>query len=143
MTHPAARSEGVLLQRTVANRQQISEAREEIVRAIGDRLDESIREDVRIVASELLTNAVEHGTGQVAPSVELRSDGRTFSFTVTNELDDAGPPPPQEWHVPEPLALRGRGLGIVASLAPRVAVERSGRELSITCGWPTRSSQAR
>ncbi|MEU6323005.1 ATP-binding protein [Streptomyces sp. NPDC047009] len=82
-------------------------------------IDESLAEDVRLTVSELVSNAIEHGTGRV----ELRMTEMAGKVTV--EVSDCNPTSPQirNPHEDDP---RGRGLMIVASLAHRWGVSEDG-----------------
>jgi anti-sigma regulatory factor (Ser/Thr protein kinase) len=77
-------------------------------------------DDAVLVVSEVVTNAVLHGTGTIV--VRLRRQGRHIRLDVQ---DDA---PDQPTVLPlEPGAERGRGLNIVAALASRWGSFRVGR----------------
>jgi anti-sigma regulatory factor (Ser/Thr protein kinase) len=89
-------------------------ARALCARACSDWHLEPLADVCMLLASELVTNAVTHGSGSV--ELEIRSDGRRLVVAVG-----------QEGHVPElpeprmsaPDAMTGRGLAIVAELATR------------------------
>jgi anti-sigma regulatory factor (Ser/Thr protein kinase) len=67
-----------------------------------------------LLASELVTNAVVHGTGSV--ELEIRSDGRRLLVAV----GQGGPVPElPEPRMSPPDAVTGRGLAIVTELATR------------------------
>jgi anti-sigma regulatory factor (Ser/Thr protein kinase) len=71
---------------------------------------EDAYEAVLLVASELATNAVEHGEG----TVDVRA---TFSDgSVRIAVSDASADPPR-LRLPSPSSLRGRGLQVVDALA--------------------------
>lgn len=73
-------------------------------------LPDNLVADVVLAASELVTNAVEHGTGAIV--VELRLDGDRMRLRVADE--DASPP------VLRPMdarSARGRGLALVHATA--------------------------
>ncbi len=87
--------------------------------------------DAQLVASELVTNAVEHGTGGPVV-VALRRGAASLSLTV----ESVGPAPDvgavDEWEVASVEEITGRGLGIVRSIADRVEVSRRNGRLVIT-----------
>jgi anti-sigma regulatory factor (Ser/Thr protein kinase) len=69
-----------------------------------------------LLASELVTNAVIHGRGNVTMRMEY--DGSGLAVTVRD--DEPNPPvvPP-----PDPLALHGRGLHLIEALASAWGIE--------------------
>ena len=73
-------------------------------------------DDVLLLASELVTNAILHGRSEVAVEVEVRRDVvRTSVF----DENSRHPAPVAE----DPDALDGRGLALVEALAERWGVE--------------------
>lgn len=92
-------------------------------------LPEPVREDVALVATELLGNAMRHGSslpdGRLAVSWEVDSAGVEIAVT-----DGGGPTQPV---VEEPALtdVGGRGLSIVASLAADWGVERHGAQTTV------------
>ena len=87
--------------------------------------------DAQLVASELVTNAVEHGTGGPVV-VELQCAETAVELTVVSN----GPAPDvgdvADWRVAPVDKITGRGLGIVRSSADRVDVRRRNGSLVIT-----------
>jgi anti-sigma regulatory factor (Ser/Thr protein kinase) len=78
-----------------------------------------------LVVSELSSNAVQAAPGHPFEVTLGRIDVDTVAIGVSNATS-GDTPPPQDWAVPlEPLALRGRGLAIVAALSVGVDVDRS------------------
>lgn len=75
-------------------------------------------EDLRLVLSELATNAIVHGTG---PSIDvhLAADGPVVRGEVVDAGDGFATPPPPSFDAPG-----GRGLAIVGALTRRWGVER-------------------
>lgn len=71
-------------------------------------------DDVVLMASELFTNAVLHGDGEV--EVVLSLSGGHVRLEV---VDGGGVPVPSEVRPPTPDAITGRGLAIVDALADR------------------------
>ena len=97
------------------------------------------RERVALVVSELVTNAVEASpTDQdnVRVSLAWRND-EALRLTVTNLNSGPAIPDTSKWAPADPSAERGRGLGIVAALADRVAVATVDDEISITAEFAT------
>lgn len=89
-------------------------ARREVVGTFGHRLPARILEDLLVVVSELIANAVRHGRSGIGPglSLALEFDARTMRVTAMDggarrrrRVDDGG--------------VGGWGLAMVASLADR------------------------
>jgi anti-sigma regulatory factor (Ser/Thr protein kinase) len=75
-------------------------------------LDGETREDILLVVTELLSNAVDHGRGPVRLAVEFRGEA------VRVEVHDTGPDPPRPLP-PDPQRARGRGLHLIEALSSR------------------------
>jgi serine/threonine-protein kinase RsbW len=92
-------------------------------------LPENIREDVALIVSELLGNAMRHGSslddGRLA--VEWGVDAAGVQVAVT----DGGGPTIPVIEEPAPTEVGGRGLSIVASLSQRWGVEHHGHETKV------------
>jgi anti-sigma regulatory factor (Ser/Thr protein kinase) len=93
-------------------------------------LPEMVREEVALVASELLGNAVRHARalddGQLVIDWGVGEDG--VEIAVTDGGGDTKP----EVSNPAPTEISGRGLSIVATLSARWGVEQHG---SLTTVW--------
>jgi anti-sigma regulatory factor (Ser/Thr protein kinase) len=89
----------------------------EAVDELAPALSPGLRDNTKLVVSELVTNAVRHGRGRVALSLALADDGRP-----TGEVADEGDPfePPRVQ--PSKADGGGWGLSIVAALAERWGV---------------------
>jgi anti-sigma regulatory factor (Ser/Thr protein kinase) len=95
----------------------------------------SVVDDIELVTSELVTNAIIHprpasGTPAVRVQVAL-SD--IVQVVVANHGSAATIPPVEQWVPAPPLALSGRGLGIVRRLCDDVTVHQSAERAVITC----------
>jgi anti-sigma regulatory factor (Ser/Thr protein kinase) len=105
-------------------------------RFVSDRLngvsaDRRIVDDLRLAASELVTNAVEHGDhGRVVVELGVNPDLVSLSVTSRSPHDRVGPV--SDWAVADAGQITGRGLGIVRTLADDVSVSRGGGMLTIT-----------
>lgn len=73
--------------------------------------------DCRLLVSEVVTNAVEHGSGAI--TLEMTTRPGAVHISVSSEAP-AMPPTPG-W--PETYAVSGRGLAIVAAVAARWGTE--------------------
>ena len=94
-----------------------------------------IIEDIELVTSELVTNAIIHPRGSGPMSrVHLRVvvDDNVV-VTVGNRGSAAVIPPVEEWSPAPPPAVSGRGLGIVRRLSDAVAVEQRGDQAVVSC----------
>jgi anti-sigma regulatory factor (Ser/Thr protein kinase) len=87
--------------------------------------------DVELMASELVTNAIEHGTGDEI-EVTVTCDGHQVTLSVTSRGRAEQVGPHADWQVAEPGSITGRGLGIVRVLADRIDVCRRSDDLRIT-----------
>ncbi len=94
-----------------------------------------VAEDVELVTSELVTNAIVH---------PRRSGSRTrvlvrivvadsVKVSVANRGSVIDIPPVEDWGPAPPRAVVGRGLGIVRRLSDAVAVEQRGRLAVVSC----------
>lgn len=85
-------------------------------------------DDLALVASELVSNALEHGTG--APvDVRIRSAPSRIELTVASPSFGHPEPEPRLAAVD---AIRGRGLFIVAELSDDVQIDDRSETVSIT-----------
>ncbi|MFE0420468.1 ATP-binding protein [Streptomyces tendae] len=82
-------------------------------------MKDSLVDDVQLVVSEFVANAIEHGCGRVTLSI-VETAGR-----VIIEVSDSSSAPAL-LRSADPDALRGRGLAIVAALAHRWGVGAGG-----------------
>ena len=89
-------------------------------------------EDVRLVVSELVTNALEHGDGGDA-TVQFGVDDGAFVVSVTAESSER---PDQSVGTVSPDQVTGRGLQIVARLSDSVVVSGQERSVAVTCTFP-------
>jgi serine/threonine-protein kinase RsbW len=99
----------------------VAEARHAVVRFLAARgVDSGVIEDMKLITSELVTNAVVHGPrGTINIEVDAGDD---IILTVSNEGPAQAIPPIDQWRTVSPLAPSGRGLGIVRRLCDDVAV---------------------
>ena len=103
-------------------------ARDELLRfARGAALDVDDLEAIRLLVSELVTNAVRHGGARGRHKVDLRVQSSDATIRIEVSDDGIGFELPKP--VPAPSADGGYGLLIVDSLCARWGTERSGRSL--------------
>ena len=109
---------------------QVAHARRFVRRTVEDA-DPAVLDDLQLIASELFTNAVEHGASDAVEMVVSQRHDRV-SVTVDSRGPSPGVGPATEWRVADADALSGRGLGIVRELADDLIVERDGDEFIVT-----------
>lgn len=90
-------------------------------------------DDVELVVSELLTNAIVHPRRQRAPVEVFVHIDDAVVVAVTNVGRAVAIPPIDAWVVAPPDASYGRGLGIVRRLTDAVAVEESDGRTAVSC----------
>lgn len=108
-----------------ANPPEVSRARHGVVDLLARAgAPSTIVDDIELVVSELVSNAVVHGRpGPV--HVEVAVDDEVV-VAVANQGRSEGIPAVEEWMLPGPEAVSGRGLAIVRRLTDHVAVRQSG-----------------
>ncbi len=129
------------------------QAREELRSQLESwRLTENDIDDILLIHSELVTNAMQQSTGHpITVSVRNRSAGERsatniapdpilpdeikpdeIKIVVTNRDSVDRVPHPSFWHPAGLLAKTGRGLLIVASLSERVEVSQDDSHVAVT-----------
>lgn len=87
----------------------------------GGRVDPTTIGDLQVVASELLTNAFEHGTAGVI-TVDVALNAETAAVTVTSSGDARGILHPTLWAFPEHTKSSGRGLALTRAMSTTIEV---------------------
>lgn len=104
--------------RLPADAASVREARQTVIGLVGDILPEGDRDRALLATSEIVTNAVEHGS----PPIELRVD--RYDARVRIEVRDASPLRPRlRDDDPGPEEIRGRGMLIVERCTDRWGME--------------------
>lgn len=93
-------------------------ARHFAVNAVADRASAEVLDDIAMIVSELVTNAVRAGAGRIAVAIEADPDSTIVRFTVSDDV--AGWPVIRQ---AAPHEVTGRGLPIVAALASDWGIE--------------------
>lgn len=75
--------------------------------------------DLQLIASELVTNAYEHGAHGVT-TLDITLDGPTATLTVTSTGNSSGIRHPSEWNFPETPTASGRGLALARSISQSI-----------------------
>jgi anti-sigma regulatory factor (Ser/Thr protein kinase) len=87
-----------------------SQARRLVRRTVGELVPEDVVDTAELLVSELVTNAVVHGSGIIVVVIDCADD------QVSISVSDDEPAEP-EIQPERPLALGGRGLRMIESLA--------------------------
>jgi anti-sigma regulatory factor (Ser/Thr protein kinase) len=114
-------------------------ARHHVARQLDD-LESRLVEDVTLMVSELVSNAVLYGEGEIGLMVEKDVD--KVRVTVT----DQGRAEPVAHGMPESEAIRGRGLAIVDRLSHRWGVRtdpHGGTAVWFECAIPSPDGRPR
>lgn len=90
-------------------------------------------DDLRLIASELCSNAVEHISASMIVVRMQCHDPDFWILEFTTHTEDPSPPHSSNWMVASPDAASGRGLGIVRSLCERVDVEVEDGAVTVVC----------
>lgn len=75
--------------------------------------------DLQLIASELVTNAFEHGAHGVV-TLDVTLDGDTAVLTVTSTGNSSGIRHPSHWTFPETPTTSGRGLALARAVSQTV-----------------------
>lgn len=116
-------------------------AREWVSSRLEGLADRQVIDDMRLVASELCANAVQH---VAAATIDVRvdiSNPRWWILAVTSHTGGPEPPPVSSWKIAVASAPAGRGLGIVRRLSDRLTVEHGEQSFVVTC-WRSRDRHA-
>lgn len=114
--------------------EEVSLARRAVARFLdGYDVPRSMIDDVQLVASELVTNALQHGgSGPIGIAVRVQP-----YIDVTLSVENVGPvsaiPPLPNWRPPVGLAPTGRGLSIVRRLSDDVVVRGDDEHAEVVC----------
>jgi anti-sigma regulatory factor (Ser/Thr protein kinase) len=105
--------------------------------AATESLEPDRHDDVELVVSELVTNAIEHGSGGDV-EVVVRHEPGSLEVSVCSVADSL--PVPQ--HRPAPAHhTRGRGLPIVAALSDSVMITGDHDSVRVTCRFGRDASE--
>jgi serine/threonine-protein kinase RsbW len=111
----------------------VAELRHDVVRFLrGGRLPSTVVDDLELVVSELVTNAIVHRSAGDAVAV-LVMLGESIDVEVANHGSAAAVPPVGEWRVASPDEMSGRGLGIVRRLCDEAAIRQDGERVVVAC----------
>lgn len=118
----------------VSSTADLAGVRRDVAAAAGRALGDDVAADVALVVSELVTNALEHGSGE-AVSVAYGATESGFELCVSSA--STGRLVPIQATVPSDRD-RGRGLQIVASLADEISIVDAGGDIAVRCRFGRR-----
>jgi serine phosphatase RsbU (regulator of sigma subunit)/anti-sigma regulatory factor (Ser/Thr protein kinase) len=98
-------------------------AAREALAPLGERLEDSQLETVRLLVTELITNSVKHGDGGEAVTVTVELNPESVRVEVSDGGSGFEPPPPPD---NPPESPSGWGLYLVDRLAARWGIEDEG-----------------
>lgn len=90
-------------------------------------------DDIELVTSELVTNAVIHPLVTEEPIRVQVSVGSGVRLVVAHHGASSALPPVDTWQLVPPTEMAGRGLGIVSRLCDEVRVSEDGPWAIVTC----------
>lgn len=122
-----------------ADTSQVAFARRFVRGVLADGVGADVLGDLQLIVSELFSNAVEHGDNTTVRVGVTQSDDFA-AVSVRSDGSSHGVRPPDDWRVPDPEAITGRGLGIVREIADDVTVERDGDIVTITARCALRTA---
>ena len=114
---------------TISGTAELVRARRAVTRSAEEVLGSPRIPDVELCISELVTNALEHGTD---PEVELRWEAEGDSFVITVSNSSGRLPQATVGVLPNERAT-GRGLRIVKMVADGVATRHENGAVVVTC----------
>lgn len=94
------------------------------IRSAAEGQPEGLLDDLELLATELVTNAVRHGSGDVLLTLDQEDDHLLVTVTGAAAADPAVRSPSSE-------APSGRGLAIVAALANEWGWSREGEQVTV------------
>jgi len=102
------------------------------LRARGATSDEIV--DIALVASELVSNIIEHGDGSTL-SLAITADSELWELSVIGGQcsPDNDVMKPEKWRVARATDRSGRGLGIVRQLMDEISVDTFAGTVRVNC----------
>lgn len=88
--------------------------------------------DVELATSELVSNAIEYGSGDDY-KVVIATTGERFVIEVTSGHDGTAHGIPAEWSTSDPEMPSGRGLGLVRAVGTNVWVRHADQRVVVGC----------
>lgn len=91
----------------------------------------AVTDDVQLIASELITNAIQHGPHGPA-TLRVERDAGVIQLTVESLRPEDAIGPTDSWRMPAAHDIAGRGLAIVRRVADELVVHRTDKFVAIT-----------
>jgi len=106
-----------------ADRSEIAQARTALAQWLRAALvDAAVLDDLVVVASELLANAIDASPGDATVALRGNHSAGTVTLEAINQVSD-WVSPAERWDLDDPLRTGGRGLLIVSALADHIEAE--------------------
>jgi anti-sigma regulatory factor (Ser/Thr protein kinase) len=123
-----------LVQRSFANTTASIRAARKFVRdtAAARGAEATLLDDIELAASEIVSNAVEHGSGDEF-SILLTAENGRFAVEVTSGHDGHELAEPSDWLLPPKESLNGRGLHLVQAVSASSWLRHDDGTLTIGC----------
>lgn len=123
MPGPRLRPTTDFLTTLTADRSEIGQARSALAQWLrAGAVDPDVVDDLVVVASELLANAIDASPGDATVALRGTNDATVVTLEAINRVSD-WVSPADRWDLDDPLRLGGRGLLIVAALVDHVDAE--------------------
>ena len=114
-----------------SDKASIPDARRIVAEALrAGRVDDELTTDLLIIVSELVTNAIAHGTGEAVGLAVREVAGRIEVTVVSDGRAEVGPVP--SWTMPSAGSIGGRGLALVRALSDQVDAGSDGDRFAVT-----------
>lgn len=106
-----------------ADRSEIGQARSALAQWLrAGSVDHDVLEDLGVVASELLANAIDASPGDGTVALRGTNEAAVVTLEAINRVSD-WVSPADRWDLDDPLRTGGRGLLIVSALVDHVEAE--------------------
>jgi len=114
--------------------EEVASARHAVVEFLaGQGVPTVVLDDMELVTSELVTNAIVHPASAAGPvRLEVEASDKV-TIAVSNVGSISAIPPIEQWRPAPPFALSGRGLGIVRRLCDEVSVRQVADRAVVAC----------
>jgi anti-sigma regulatory factor (Ser/Thr protein kinase) len=117
--------------RLAAVQASVPEARRLVAGTLGRRtLARGVVDDMVLATSELVSNAILHGSGHDVDLAVREQDGSVELSVTSAGPADVGPV--HSWSMPPPGSIGGRGLALVRSVSDRVDTDTDGDQFTVT-----------
>jgi len=121
-------------ERVFAAKTETIHAARQFVRNLGEAIEiqPPTLDDIELATSELVSNAIEHGSGDDY-QIRLATSSNRFVIEVISTHNGTTLGTPTEWTTSDPELPTGRGLGLVSAVSADVWVQHTGDRMIIGC----------